>query len=140
MNLTYIPDIENIVLKSCKGLMDQCHFSLFKKSKNDVSLLSEKCGIRIMAGISPIGERQIELDFFNPNYSVNPEYYSHTFLLYLSTRLEPRDVIRTCHEEVENFDESLSESLKCFTSHTLKYRQDILSGDFTSWLPNKLLE
>jgi len=137
MSLLYIPDIETAVLSSCKDLIDLYGFNVRRQQKNEFLLISEKCGIRIMAGISPIGERQIEIDFYNPQLEPQRRrYYNHTFLLYIGNRSEPRDVMQACHEEKEDFDETLSDSLKCFTIHTLKYRKDILGGDFSSWLPS----
>jgi hypothetical protein len=136
----YLPEIESIVRQSCKNLIIEYGFIVTRIAKHKVYLTSEKCGIRIMAGISPIGEQQIEIDFFDPQFG-GPErkYIADTFLLYIYTRHEPRDVIDDCiKNEIrteQNFDETIRIALKCFTAHTLKYRQDILNGDFTSWLP-----
>ena len=83
MNIMLTPDLENSVLRSCSDLIATNDFYLEKRSAYEVYLLSEKCGIRIMAGISPIGEEQIEFDFFDPRIKDNRrKYYSHTFLLY----------------------------------------------------------
>ena len=143
MSLMYLPEIENIVRTSCKPLIEEYDFQLTKMAKHKVFLTSKKCGVRIMAGISPIGEDQIEIDFFDPRVDeVERKYIDDTFLLYIYTRLEPRDVIDDCiKNEIRiehDFDETIRIALKCFTAHTLKYRQDILNGDFTSWLPKEV--
>jgi hypothetical protein len=139
----YLPEIENIVRTSCRALIEGYNFQLTKIAKHKVFLTSEKCGIRIMAGISPIGEDQIEIDFFDPTVSeADRKYIADTFLLYIYTRHEPPDVIHNCiKNEIRiehDFDETIRIALKCFTAHTLKYRQDILNGDFTSWLPKEV--
>ena len=143
MTLSYIPEIENTVLTSCADLISQFNFTIHKISKNDVLLLSEKCAINISAAISPIGEEAIDIRFFDPSDGVNSRrYFSNMFLLYINTRREPRDVMNEClKNEVEReptFEETIRIALTCFTAHTLKYRRDILNGDFTSWLPKSM--
>lgn len=136
MNIMLTPDLENSVLRSCSDLIATNDFYLEKRSAYEVYLLSEKCGIRIMAGISPIGEEQIEFDFFDPRIKDNRrKYYSHTFLLYLDKRSEKRDVLRECPEIKGTFEETLADALKCRATHSIKYRQDILAGDFETWRP-----
>jgi hypothetical protein len=142
MTLIQIPEIENIVQASCKDLIKQYAFVLKTLRKNEVILMSEKCGISITAAVSPIGEDQIDIVFFDPCQHEHKRHnYSHTFLLYINTRLEPWDVLDKCVEQEfrknNTFNETIRIALKCFTAHTLKYRQDILNGDFTSWLPGE---
>lgn len=139
----YIPEIEDIVLESCAQLIKQYNFYLSKIAKNKVELISERCGIKVVAGISPIGEPQIEIDFFDPlENEAKRRYFNNTFLLYINTRSEPSDVIDKCLKEYVRtegtFEETIRIALTCFTAHTLKYRTDILNGDFTSWLPRKV--
>ena len=136
MTLLNVPDIEKIVSASCKDLIDKYRFAVQKKSKNEIHLVSAACGIRIIAGISPIGERQIDIDFYDPNCRGEKRmYYSDLSLLYLKTRAEPRDILNTFQAEKGSFEETLAESLKCISAHTMKYREDILDGDFSTWLP-----
>lgn len=133
MSLLYIPDIRQSVLESCEELIRKYQFSVRVRDINKVELLSEKCGISIAAAISPIGEREIEIDFYDP-LAKEKKNFNDILLLYLDTRAEPKDIVRNCNAEVESFDETVRRSLKCFAEHTLKYRTDILEGDFESWL------
>ena len=136
MTLLNVPDIEKIVSASCNDLIDKYRFTVQKTSKNEIHFVSAACGIRIIAGISPIGERQIDIDFYDPGSpNERRKYYSDLFLLYLKTRAEPRDILNAFQAEKGSFEETLAESLKCFSAHTMKYREDILHGDFSTWLP-----
>lgn len=136
MTLLNVPYIQKIVTASCKALIDEYKFSVLGKSKNEIHLVSASCGIRIIAGISPIGERQIDIDFYDPNSRAEKrKYYSDLFLLYLKTRAEPRDILNTFQAEKGSFEETLAESLRSFSAHTMTYRRDILHGDFSTWLP-----
>lgn len=136
MSLLYIPDIRQSVLESCKDLIANYKFSMHVKDINVVELISKKCGVRIVAGISPIGESQIDFDFYDPR-SKERKYYSDFMLYHLYTRAEPKDIMNNCDADVESFDETVRRRLKCFADHTLKYRTDILEGDFESWLRKK---
>jgi hypothetical protein len=143
MTFMYIPEIEHIVLESCKDLIDEFHFRVQKLSKNHIHLFSTKCAINISAGISPIGEDELNIDFFDPADPIDKRiYFSDVFLLYVNTRREPRDVMDHClqkeTERERTFDKTIRIALTCFTLHTLKYRRDILNGDFTSWLPKPM--
>lgn len=141
MTLAYIPEIENIVIESCNDLIRQYGFRLEKLEKNHVELLSAKCGIKILACVSPIGEEQLDIDFFDPREKeTERKYYSDIFLFHINTRMEPHDTSAAFQDAPrETFDDVIRIALRRFTAHTLKYRQDILNGDFTSWLPKKHL-
>lgn len=137
MSLVYTPEIREIVETSCKDLIDQYRFCIEQKGPNLIFLTSENCGIRICAGISPIGERQIDFDFFDPRRKPDDrKMYADFDLLNSPTRSEPRDIMDSCPEEKDSFDDTVRDALECFTRHTLKYRKDILGGDFTSWIPH----
>lgn len=136
MTLAYTPEINRIVLDACRQLIDQYGFTAEQKAKNETDLVSKTCGIKIIAGISPLGERTIRIDFYDPRCSEpRREYYSHTLLMYLRSRAEPWDIISSCPQDKDDFDETLQDALQCFAAHTLKYRKDILEGDFTTWIP-----
>lgn len=127
-------DILQIVANSCSELAIQYQFAIEKTSCSTVILSTTKCGIKIVAGLTPIGDYQIEIKFFDPiEKESTRKYYSHTSILYNITRKEPLDIIDSCEKDLltsHTISQMLTSSLKCFTLHSLKYRKDILSGDF----------
>ena len=129
-------EIEPIVFDSCSELINRYEFKIKRESYHTVFLISESCGIRIVAGTSTIGEYQIEFSFFDPRIEIKKrKYYSNTSLLYNSIRKEPIIEIIDKNEDAvfSSFENLLKNHLRSFVSHTLKYRKDILNGDFTSW-------